>query len=186
MRHLKKGRKLGRNPSHQRALLKNLIIAILKTETDDIEGIKNAAKNPGRIITTLPKAKEVRPLLEKCVTIAKKAQVHLRAAKELEITAERGTQEWRNWRESEIWQKWNHAMAPALAARRRLLKLIGNKDAVRILFDIVAPRFEDRNGGYTRILKLFAKRVGDAGQRAILEFVGKNNRITRIKHVKVE
>ncbi|MDR0337000.1 MAG: bL17 family ribosomal protein, partial [Planctomycetaceae bacterium] len=127
MRHLKKGRKLGRNPSHQRALLKNLIIAILKTETDDTEGAENAAKNPGRIITTLPKAKEVRPLLEKCVTIAKKAQFHLREAKEFEVTAERGTEEWRNWRNSEQWQKWNHAIAPALAARRRLLKLIGNK-----------------------------------------------------------
>ncbi|MDR2643751.1 MAG: 50S ribosomal protein L17 [Planctomycetaceae bacterium] len=187
MRHLRKGRKLGRNPSHQRSLLRNLIIAILKTETDDTEGTKNVAKNPGRIITTLPKAKEVRPLLEKCVTIAKKAQVHLRAAKELEIAAERGSPEWRTWRGSELWQKWNHAMAPALAARRRLLKIIGNKDAVRILFDIVAPRFEDRNGGYTRILKLFTKRVGDAGQRAILEFVGKNNRVrNRIKRVKVE
>ncbi|MDR1483791.1 MAG: 50S ribosomal protein L17 [Planctomycetaceae bacterium] len=187
MRHLKKGRKLGRNPSHQRALLKNLIIAILKTETDDIEGADNAAKNPGRIITTLPKAKEVRPLLEKCVTIAKKAQAHLRAAKELEVAAERGTPEWRSWRDSELWQKWNHAMAPALAARRRLIKLIGNKDAVRILFDIVAPRFEDRNGGYTRILKLFARRVGDAGQRAILEFVGKNDRGRKhTRRIKVE
>ncbi|MDR2761655.1 MAG: 50S ribosomal protein L17 [Planctomycetaceae bacterium] len=187
MRHLKKGRKLGRNPSHQRALIKNLIIAILRTETDDVDGAENVAKNPGRIITTLPKAKEVRPLLEKCVTIAKKAQVHLRAAKELEVAAVRGTEEWRNWRTSEMWQKWNHAMAPALAARRRLLKIIGNKDAVRILFDIVAPRFEERNGGYTRILRLFAKRVGDAGQRAIIEFVGKNNRVkSRVKRVKVE
>jgi large subunit ribosomal protein L17 len=186
MRHLRKGRKLGRNPSHQRALLKNLIIAILKTETDDTDLLENVAKNPGRIITTLSKAKEVRPLLEKCVTIAKKAQVHLRAAKELEI-GDRGTTEWQSWRNSEGWQKWNRAMAPALAARRRLLKLIGNKDAVRILFDIVAPRFEDRNGGYTRILRLFARRVGDAGQRAILEFVGKNNRVKRrARRVKVD
>ncbi|MDR1477758.1 MAG: 50S ribosomal protein L17 [Planctomycetaceae bacterium] len=188
MRHLKKGRKLGRNPSHQRALLKNLIIAILKTETDDTDLLENAAKKPGRIITTLSKAKEVRPLLERCVTIAKKAQVHLRAARDLEVSAERGTAEWRDWRSSERWQKWNHAMAPALAARRRLLRLIGDKDAVRILFDIVAPRFEERNGGYTRILRLFARRIGDAGQRAILEFVGENNNRVkrRAKRVRVD
>jgi large subunit ribosomal protein L17 len=184
---MKKGRKLGRNPSHQRALLRNLIIGILKTETDDTEGAENVAKNPGRIITTLQKAKEVRPLLEKCITIAKKAQTHIRAAKELESSAEKGAEEWKNWRNSERWQKWNNTIAPALAARRRLIKIIGNKDAVRILFDIVAPRFEDRNGGYTRILRLFAKRVGDAGQRAILEFVGQNNRVkNRVKRVKVE
>jgi large subunit ribosomal protein L17 len=164
-----------------------LIIGILMTESDDVEGISNAAKNPGRIITTLPKAKEVRPLLERCVTIARKALKHLRAAKELEVVADRGTQEWKRWRESERWQEWNHAMAPALAARRRLLQIIGNEAAVRILVDIVAPRFEDRNGGYTRILRLFERRLGDAGQRAILEFVGQNNRTkNRTKRVKVE
>ena len=176
MRHLKKGRKLGRNPNHQRALLKNLVISILMTERD-ADGDENAPKVPGRIITTLPKAKEVRPLLEKCITIAKKAQRHIREAAQFETTAKRGSTEWKSWRESEQWQHWNKAIAPALAARRRVMKLIGNnKEAVAILFDVVAPRFEDRDGGYTRILKLFKPRLGDAGQRAILEFVGKNDR----------
>jgi large subunit ribosomal protein L17 len=68
------------------------------------------------------------------------------------------------------------------------MQLIGNnKEAVSILFDVVAPRFEDRNGGYTRILKLFTPRLGDAGQRAILEFVGKNDRAKkRAQRPKVE
>ena len=180
MRHLKKGRKLGRNPNHQRALLKNLVISILMTERDEDDYDGNQPKVPGRIITTLPKAKEVRPLLEKCITIAKKAQKHIKAAEEFGTSASRHSTEWKRWRESEAWQNWNKAIAPALAARRRVMKLIGNnKEAVTILFDVVAPRFEDRNGGYTRILKLFKPRLGDAGQRAILEFVGKNDRAKR-------
>ena len=177
MRHLNKGRKLGRNPNHQRALLKNLVISILMTERDPDETEENKPKVRGRIVTTLPKAKEVRPLLEKCVTIAKKAQKHIKAAEEFGTNASRNSTEWKRWRESETWQNWNKTIAPALAARRRVMQLIGNnKEAVSILFDVVAPRFEDRNGGYTRILKLAAPRLGDAGKRAILEFVGNNDR----------
>ena len=176
MRHLKKGRKLGRNHNHQRALLKNLVISILMTERD-AEHDDNKPKVPGRIVTTLPKAKEVRPLLEKCITIAKKAQKHIKAAEEFDTSASRGSTEWKQWRESETWQKWNKAIAPAVAARRRVMQLIGNnKEAVAILFNNVAPRFEERNGGYTRILKLSTPRLGDAGKRAVLEFVGKNDR----------
>lgn len=173
---MNKGRKLGRNPNHQRALLKNLIVSILMTEREDNDD-ENAPAVPGRIITTLPKAKEVRPLLEKCITIAKNAQKHLGEAQKLGCDAERGSSEWKKWRESEQWQKWNQVIAPALVARRRALQIIGNKEAVRILFDVIAPRFVDRNGGYTRILKLFDRRLGDAGKRAILEFVGKNDRL---------
>lgn len=187
MRHMKKGRKLGRNPNHQRALLRNLIVSILMTEREIDEDEKNAPKTPGRIITTLPKAKEVRPLLEKCITIAKKAQKHLDAAREFEVDAERGSTEWKKWRESQKWQDWNKAIAPALAARRRAFQIIGNKEAVKILFDVVAPRFEGRDGGYTRILKLYKPRLGDAGQRAILEFVGKNDRVkARSQKPKIE
>ena len=63
-------------------------------------------------------------------------------------------------------------MAPAVAARRRVVMLIGDKQAARILFERIAPRFTDRPGGYTRILKLATPRLGDAGPRAVLEFVG--------------
>ena len=64
-----------------------------------------------------------------------------------------------------------------VAARRRTLRLLGDKEAVRILFADVAPRFVDRPGGYTRILKLAKPRLGDAGTRAILEFVGVHDRV---------
>jgi large subunit ribosomal protein L17 len=146
-------------------------------DADDAESDGNKPKTPGRIITTLPKAKEVRPLLEKCITIARKAQKHIKAAEEFGTTASRNSTEWKNWRESETWQNWNKTIAPAVAARRRVMQLIGNnREAVAILFDVIAPRFENRNGGYTRILKLFSPRLGDAGKRAILEFVGDNDR----------
>ncbi len=82
-------------------------------------------------------------------------------------------------RESEQWNRWNAAIAPAVAARRRALRLLGDKQAVRVLFNDVAPRFADRPGGYTRILKLARPRLGDAGARAILEFVGNNDRVTQ-------
>ena len=72
MRHRRKSRVLGRSPSHRKALLKNLASALFLTERD-AELDDNAPKVPGRIVTTLEKAKEVRPLVEKCITIAKKS-----------------------------------------------------------------------------------------------------------------
>jgi large subunit ribosomal protein L17 len=185
MRHKKRGRKLGRNPSHQRALLRNLASALILTERDpELFASKDpkapkAPKVPGRIITTLQKAKEVRPLLERCITIARRALPHQEAAEDLEPDADRDSPQWRAWRESPRWQEWNQAIAPAVAARRRALKLLGDKEAVKILFDEIAPRFEDRDGGYTRVLRLAKPRLGDAGTRAILELVGTHDRARR-------
>ncbi len=176
MRHRKKGRKFGRNPSHQRALLRNLASALILTERD-AEFDKNAPQVKGRIVTTLQKAKEVRPLVEKCVTIARHSLRHQEAADRLESEAERGSDAWRLWRQSDGWQQWNKAIAPVVAARRRALRLLGDKQAVAVLFDEIGPRFADRNGGYTRILKLASPRLGDAGARAILEFVGVHDRV---------
>ena len=178
MRHRKNGRKLGRNPNHQRALLKSLASALFLTEkTEEMYASSDPRpKKPGRIVTTLPKAKEVRPLVEKCITIARKAQKHIREAEALKTNAARGTDQWRQWRNSEKWQLWNKAIAPAIAMRRRIIQLIGDKNAAAILLDIIGPRFESRDGGYTRILKLATPRLGDAGARAILEFVGQNDR----------
>jgi len=182
MRHRKKGRKLGRNPSHQRALLRSLATALILTERDPEEfdssnpTMPKPPAVPGRIVTTLPKAKEVRPLIEKCVTIARRALKAQEEADRLEPDAVRGSNEWQAWRNGPQWQEWNHTVAPVVAARRRCVQLLGNKKAVEILFDEIAPRFEDRPGGYTRILRLAGVRLGDAGQKAILEFVGKNDR----------
>jgi large subunit ribosomal protein L17 len=176
MRHRKKGRKLGRSPSHQRALLRSLASALFLTERD-AEFDDNKPKVKGRIITTITKAKEVRPLVEKCVTVARRGLVAQDAAGEFGTNADRGSDAWKTWRKSEKWGKWNQSIAPAVAARRRCLQLLGDKGAVRVLFDEVAPRFADRPGGYTRILRLAKPRLGDAGTRAILEFVGVRDRV---------
>jgi len=65
------------------------------------------------------------------------------------------------------------------AARRRCLRLLGNKQAVQVLFDEVAPRFTDRPGGYTRVLRLAKPRLGDASTRAIPEFLRVRERVVR-------
>jgi large subunit ribosomal protein L17 len=176
MRHRRAGRKLGRNPKHQRALLRSLASALFLTERD-AEFDPNPPKVKGRIITTITKAKEVRPLVEKCITIAKKGLVAEDAAREYGTDAERNSEAWKKWRESDKWKSWSAAIAPAVAARRRCLVLLGDKAAVRALFDEVAERFADRPGGYTRIIRLAKPRLGDAGTQAILEFVGVRDRV---------
>jgi large subunit ribosomal protein L17 len=176
MRHRKRGRKLGRSPSHQRALLKSLASALFLTERD-AEYDENKPKVKGRMITTISKAKEVRPLVEKCITVARRGLAAEEAAGEFGSDADRGSDKWKAWRTSDRWGKWNQAIAPSVAARRRCLQLLGNKQAVSVLFDEVAPRFADRPGGYTRILRLAKPRLGDAGTRAVIEFVGVRDRV---------
>lgn len=170
-------------------MLRNLAASLFLTERDEsyYEGLMQAdgktVVNPpahkGRVVTTLQKAKEVRPLVEKCITIAKKAIPHERAAQDLETDADRNSEAWKTWREGEDWQKWNAAKAPAIAARRRVFSMLRDKEAVEILFDDVAERFEDRPGGYTRVLRLAKPRLGDAGTRAILELVGVHDRVAQ-------
>jgi large subunit ribosomal protein L17 len=176
MRHRRRGRKLGRAPSHQRALLRSLATALFLTERD-AEFDENKPKIKGRIITTIAKAKEVRPLVEKCITIARKGLVAEDTARQFGTTAERGSDAWKSWRASDKWRQWAQATSPSVAARRRCLQLLGDKQAVFVLFDEVAPRFTDRPGGYTRVLRLAQPRLGDAGTRAILEFVGVRDRV---------
>jgi large subunit ribosomal protein L17 len=159
-------------------LLRNLASALILTERD-AEGDENAPKVRGRIITTLEKAKEVRPLVEKCITLARRSLPAQEEARRYESSAERQSEAWRSWRSSDDWKKWNAAIAPVVAARRRAVRLLGDKAAVRILFDSLGPRFADRHGGYTRILRLAKPRLGDAGTRAILELVGERDRIVK-------
>jgi large subunit ribosomal protein L17 len=179
MRHRRKGRVLGRSPSHQRALLRNLAAALMLTERECEAGEVGAPKVAGRIITTVAKAKEVRPVVERCITIAKRGLKSIEQAKEFGTTAARDSSSWKQWRESDQWQKWAQAMAPAVTARRRVVRLLGDKQAARIVFERIAPRFVDRPGGYTRILKLSTPRLGDAGPRAVLEFVGSGPQVER-------
>jgi large subunit ribosomal protein L17 len=186
MRHRKKGRTLGRSPSHRKAMLRNLASSLFLTRREPDHPIFDRDLNPqapkppkvpGRITTTLQKAKEVRALVEKCITIARKSLEHEAEADKYETNAARNSVEWKEWRQSDQWRKWVDARGPAVTARRRVLRLLGDKEAVAILFDDVAPEFEDRTGGYTRVLRIAAPRLGDAGEQAILEFVGTHDRV---------
>ena len=126
MRHRNAHRKLGRDTAHRTALLRNQAEALLRHE---------------RIETTVPKAKELRPYVERLITIAK-----------------RGV-------------KANDPKGVSLSARRLVMRDVLNETVVTKLFDELAPRFMDRAGGYTRILKLGHRR-GDAAEIAQIELVG--------------
>ena len=116
MRHAVRGRKLGRPTAHRWALFGNQLSELVRHE---------------RIVTTLPKAKELRPIFEKAVTQGKRGTLH---------------------------------------ARRRVRRWIPDRHLVKKLFDDIAPRFENREGGYARILKL-GPRKGDGAEMAIIELV---------------
>jgi large subunit ribosomal protein L17 len=117
MRHGMVNRKLGRTSAHRNAMFRNQLASLIDKE---------------RIITTLPKAKELRPQIERLITLGKNDSVH---------------------------------------ARRQAERVIADDAMVGKLFDTIGPRFAERPGGYTRIIKLGARR-GDAAEMAILEFVG--------------
>jgi large subunit ribosomal protein L17 len=117
MRHKVAGYKLGRTTSHRRSLLRNMATSLIIEE---------------RIETTVPKAKALRPTVEKMITLGK-----------------RGT----------------------LAARRQALSYLMTDEAVNKLFDTIGPRFGDRNGGYTRIVRT-AWQKGDGADKAFIELLG--------------
>ncbi len=181
MRHKISGRTLGRNASHRKAMFRNMAASLIKTMEID-ESDPTSPKVQGRIVTTVAKAKELRPFVERLITLAKKSLKSTEEAGRFATSYARNSAEWKEWRKSEQWQKWNQAIAPSVNLRRRAFAALRDNDAVRILFGVLAPKFEDRPGGYTRILKLAKPRLGDAGPRAIIEFVGnKNDRVKKKK-----
>ena len=157
-------------------MFRNMATSLIRSVRVD-EDDPHRPRVPGRIVTTVAKAKELRPFVEKLVTIARKAVVHEEAAAEYQTDAERNTDEWKSWRQSDQWRQWANTVAPAVALRRRAFSMLRDIEAVDVLFDEVAERFEDRPGGYTRIVRLAKVRLGDAGQQALIEFVGERDRV---------
>lgn len=176
MRHRKRGRTLNRNAAHRRALFRNMSTSLILS-LEAAEDAPNKPKVPGRIVTTVEKAKELRPLVEKLITLAKKALPHLDAAEQFATSAARNSAEWKEWRKSDRWKDWVKAIAPAVNYRRRAFAALRDKQAVQILFSTLGPRYRDRQGGYTRVIRLAEFRLGDAGRKAILEFVGERDRL---------
>ena len=119
MRHGLSGRKFNRTKGHRRALIANLANALLKHE---------------QIVTTLPKAKELRPVVEKLITLGKRGDLH---------------------------------------ARRQAVSQVRDVAMVKKLFEVLGPRYKDRKGGYTRVLKA-GFRYGDNAAVAVIEFVDRD------------
>ena len=175
MRHRVRGRKLGRNASHRRAMFRNMASSLIKSVRVD-EDAESIPDVPGRIVTTVPKAKELRPYVEKLITMARKAQVIANEAARYGTDATPQSDEWKTWRSSDQWNQWTQAMAPAINLRRRAFSLLRDQEAVDVLFTELAERFADRDGGYTRVIRLAEVRLGDAGAQALIEFVGERDR----------
>lgn len=119
MRHGMTQRKLNRKSQHRLAMFANMAAALIKHE---------------QIVTTLPKAKELKPIVEKMITLGKKG---------------------------------------GLANRRRAISVVRDETQVQKLFDVLAPRYKERQGGYTRVLKA-GFRYGDAAPMAIIELVDRD------------
>lgn len=119
MRHKIAHRKLNRTASHRKAMFANMAASLITHE---------------QIVTTLPKAKEMKPIMDKLITLAKKGD---------------------------------------LAARRKAIAQVRDKDAVRKLFDVMGERYKDRSGGYCRVLKA-GYRHGDNAPRAVIELVDRD------------
>jgi|SRR6187431_2250771 large subunit ribosomal protein L17 len=119
MRHGKAGRKLNRTASHRKAMFANMVASLILHE---------------QIVTTLPKAKELRPIMEKMITLGKRGDLH---------------------------------------ARRQAISQVRDETCIRKLFDTLAPRYAERQGGYCRVLKAGFRR-GDNAPMAVIEFVERN------------
>ena len=161
MQHRKAGRKLGRNPNHQRALLKNLASALILTErdADDYDTPEMAPKVQGRIVTTLIKAKELRPFVERCVTLGVKAQKHIKAAEDLNCKSARGKngvrekggkpgsrKPPRHWRIAAARSSFLARKRPSRSSSTKSLRVTSNVPAVIRVFCAWPPRVWETPG----------------------------------------
>lgn len=152
-------------------MLRNMAVSmILSSQSDAADS--GIAKN-GRIVTTVHKAKFLRPFMDRLVTLSKRAAVVI--AKSPEVPSKKSA-EWAEWRKSGQWSQWVESVSPAVALRRRAFSMLRNDDAVSILFQSLAKRFEARPGGYVRVVRMARYRIGDSSQLALIEFVGEGDR----------
>ncbi|WP_299425434.1 L17 family ribosomal protein [uncultured Meiothermus sp.] len=160
MRHQKAGRKLNRNSSHRVALFRNLAKSLLLSEE-------------GKITTTIPKAKELAGYVDSLITAAKKAPTltvpdNVRFAKRKDKSgAELPLKEGERMAtpdELAAYARRNHL-------RRLVLRDLHDPELVKKLFEEIAPKYVNRPGGYTRVLKLAERRRGDGTQMALVELV---------------
>lgn len=187
MRHRRRGRQLGRTSPHRKAMLRNMASSLFLTERNELanEIHGNTPRVRRRIVTTIQKAKEVRSIVEKCITLARKVQPCYDQAADLLPASLKGDgfdktgDAYKTWRKSDEWQQWAEARAPIVNAQRKALQMLGNREAVDILFNDIAPALIEENpervSGFTRILKIAKPRLGDNGTQAILEIVGESN-----------
>ena len=142
MRHRVMGRKLGRKTNHRIAMWRNMSIALF---------------THNQITTTIPKAKSLQPFVEKLITAAKKGDL----ASRRRVIQKLGVNQIMIRDEDD-----------ETVERNKYGEVVGGTKIVKHLFEEIAPRFADRNGGYTRIIKLGVSRIGDGSDLCVIQLVG--------------
>ncbi len=152
MRHRVSGKQLSRTTSHRLAMRRNMASSLFEH---------------GAIRTTVAKAKELRPFVERLITMAKKNTIHARRLVTKELNDRRMAAVDEN--KQVVTDKYGLA---------KLQKVEGtnvNLTVVKKLFDDIAPLYANRSGGYTRIIRIAERRIGDSGQQVIMQLVGEND-----------
>ncbi len=156
MRHLKRTAKLGRTSEHRNMLLANLVCSLIKHR---------------RITTTLAKAKAAQPVAERLLTLGKRGNAAAAAAAGADDKAKAARLAENVHCRRLVAARLHQHPRSLFDSKAERLKWRESEDVVRVLFEKIAPVYKDRSGGYTRIVKLAVARRGDAGQKAILEWV---------------
>lgn len=170
MRHRKAGYKLGRTTAHRLSTLRNLAAGLFEH---------------GQITTTVQRAKAVQPMVEKIVTLAKRGDLHARRLVTAKLGHDRRAFDWlyvgkrdgeeeraRVGRLAERAQAFFNTPDGSQVEKNRYGEIRKSPRLVKHIFENVAPRYKDRAGGYTRIVRLGRFRVGDAGELCVIQFVG--------------
>ena len=170
MRHRKAGYKLNRTSAHREAMLRNMAASLFEH---------------GQITTTIPKAKALQPMVEKIITKAKRGDLHARRQVIATLGRDRRAFDWMHVAKGaseeekervsdmrERAESFFDIPATDEVERNRYGELRAAPKLVKHIFENVAPRFADRPGGYTRIVKLGYNRIGDSAELCVIQFVG--------------